>query len=189
MFEFGKNKNKNKPEDNNGQDYTGPLQDEAAGLIRSESRDSIKKVEAQSRAGINAGMKAYLDLQTALSAAELALNHPHLDVRDSAMKKFEYLRNGGFKELSEDEKNIVEQADRKVYRLYQDRERELRNSTPTSLNSLGQDDVEYKREDLALNKEDDVSQKPTAALGARPKEEQRSPPSRSHQECVGSRRN
>ena len=80
MFDFGKNKNKNKPEDNNSPDYTGPLQDEAAGLIRSESRDSIKKLEAQSRAGINAGIKAYLDLQTVLSAAELALHHPHLDV-------------------------------------------------------------------------------------------------------------
>ena len=189
MFDFGKNKNKNKSEDNNGPDYMGPLQDEAAGLIRNESRDSIKKLEAQSRAGINAGMKAYLDLQTALSTAELSLHHPHLDVIKSAMIKFEYLRHGGFKELSEDEKNIAEQADQEVYRLYQDRERELWNSTPTSLNALGQDGVEYKREDLALNKEDDVSQKPTAALGARPKEEQRSPPSRTHQECVGSRRN
>ena len=114
MFDFGKNKNKNKPEDNNGRDYTGPLHDDGAGHIRSESRDSIKKLEAQSRAEINAGMKAYLDLQTALSAAELALHH--LDVIESAMKKFEYLRNGGFKRLSEDEKNIAEQADWEVYR-------------------------------------------------------------------------
>ena len=69
----------------------------------------------------------------------------------------ENLRDGGFKELSEDEKDIAEQADRKVYRLYQDRAKELRNSTTTSLNALGQCDVENKGEDLAINKGDDIS--------------------------------
>ena len=188
MFDFGKNKNKNKTEDGKGQDYSWPLQNEVAGLSRNGPHESIKKLEAQSRAGITAGMKAYLDLQTALAAAELALQHPHLDVIESAMKKFENLRDGGFKELSEHEKDIAGQADQEVYRLYEDRARELRNSINTSLNALGQCDVENKGEDLAINKEDDISRRPTTALGVRPKEERRSPPSRTHQECEGPRK-
>ena len=117
-------------------------------------------------------MKAYLDLQTALATAELVLQHPHLDVIESAMKKFGNLRDGGFKELSEDEKDIAEQAEREVYnRLYQYRVRELKNSTTTSFNAPGQYDVENTGEDLAINEEDDITQRPTAALGARPKEE------------------
>ena len=91
----GKNKNKSKTEDGKGQNYSWPLQIEAAGLTRNGSHESIKKLEAQSRAGISAGMKTYLDLQTALAAAELVLQHPHLDVIESAMKKFENLRVGG----------------------------------------------------------------------------------------------
>ena len=42
MFDFGKNKNKSKTEDGNGQDYSWPQQDEAAGLVRNNSRGPLK---------------------------------------------------------------------------------------------------------------------------------------------------
>ena len=47
--------------------------------------------------------------------------HPHLDVIESALKKFEDVRNGGRNGLSEDEKEIAEQADREMHRLYQEK--------------------------------------------------------------------
>ena len=72
MFDFGKNKNKSRAGDGNGQDYSWPLQGEAAGLSDSESHESLKRLQAQSRAKINARIKAFVDLQTALAAAELA---------------------------------------------------------------------------------------------------------------------
>ena len=124
-------------------------------------------------------MKAFVDLQMALAAAELAFQHPHWDVIESAMKKFEDLRNGGFDELSEDEENIAEQADREIYRLYQDKEMERRATSP---NVLEQHDLGNARVDHGANEGEDLRPKPTVALGARPKERQRSPPSGNQQE-------
>ena len=173
MFDFGKNKNKSRTGDGNGQDYSRPLQDEAAGSRHSESPESLKRLQAQSRAKINAGMKAFVDRRTALAAAELAFKHSHWDVIESAMNKFEDLRNGGFDELSEDEKNIAEQADREIYRLYQDKDLERRTTSP---NVHEQHDVGNERVDHGANEGEDLRPKPTAALGARPKERQPLPP-------------
>ena len=69
-----------------------------------------------------------------------------------------------------------------MYRLYQEKEREIRNAMIPSLNTLGQYEVENKGEDLAINKEDDLRQRPITVQGTRPKEEQRSSPSGNHQE-------
>ena len=179
MFDSGKNKNKSRTGDGNGQDYSWPLQDEAAGLSHSESHESLKRLQAQSRPKINAGMKAFVDLQMALAAAELAFQYPHWDVIESAMTKFEDLRNGGFNELSEDEKNIAEQADREIYRLYQDKKMERRTTSP---NVLEQHEVGNERVDHGANEGEDLRPKPTVALGARPKKRQRSPPSGNQRE-------
>ena len=119
MLDFGKNKNKSKTGDGNGQDYSWPQQDEAAGRVCNNSWESLKDLESWSRVGIKPEMKDFVELQTALAAAELAVLHPHLDVIESALKKFEDLRNGGRNGLSEDEKEVAEQADRDMHRLYQ----------------------------------------------------------------------
>ena len=88
MFDFGKNKNKSKTGNGNGQDYSWPQQDEAVGLVRNNSRGSLKDLGSWSRVRIKPEMKDFVDLQTALVAAELAELHPHLDVIESALKKF-----------------------------------------------------------------------------------------------------
>ena len=144
MFDFRKNKNKSKTKDGNGQDYSWPEQDEAAGLVRNNSRGSLKDLGSWSRIGIQPEMKELVDLQTALAAAELAELHPHLDVIESALKKFEDLRNGGHNGLSEDEKEIAEQADREMHRLYQEKEREIRQAMTPLLNTLGQYESETR---------------------------------------------
>ena len=73
------------------------------------------------------------------------------------------------KELNEDEKDIAEEADREVYRLYQDRARELKNSTTISLNALGQYDVENTGEDL--NKNVPINQESVVSIsGVMPRE-------------------
>ena len=62
MFDFGKNKNKSKIGDCNGQDYSWPQQDEAAGLVRNNSRESLKDLGSWSRVGIKPEMKDFVDL-------------------------------------------------------------------------------------------------------------------------------
>ena len=116
-------------------------------------------------------MKDFVDLQRALAAAELL--HPHLDVIESALKKFEDLRNGGRNGLSEDEKEIAEQADREMHRLYQEKEREMRQAMTPLLNTLAQYETEHKRGDPVISDREDLRQRPTVALGARLKETQR----------------
>ena len=101
-------------------------------------------------------MKDFVDLQTALAAAELAVVHPHLDVIESALKKFEDLRNGGRNGLSEDEKKIVEKADREMHRFYQEKEREMRQAMTLLLNTLRQYESEYKGEDPVISEGEDL---------------------------------
>ena len=139
MFDFGKNKNKSKTADGNCQDYSWSQQDEAAGLVRNNSRESLKNLGSWSCVGIKPEMKDFVDLETAQVAAELAVLHPHLDVIESALKKFEDLRNGGHNGLSEDEKEIAEQ-----------KEREMRKVMTPLLNTLGQYESENKGEDPAI---------------------------------------
>ena len=79
--------------------------------------------------------------------AELAMLHPHLDVIESALKMFEELRNGGRNGLSEDEKKIAEQA----HRLYQEKEREMRQAMTPLLNTLGQYESENKGKDPVIS--------------------------------------
>ena len=110
MFDFGKNKNKSKSGDDKSLDYSCPQQDEASEFVHNKSRESLKSFGAWGRAGIKSEVKDFVDLQTALAEAELAELHPHMDVIELAMKKIEDLRNGVLNGLSEDEKEIAEQA-------------------------------------------------------------------------------
>ena len=50
------------------------------------------------------------------------------------------------------------------------------------LNTLGQYESENKGEDPLISDGEDLRQRPTVALGARPKERQRSPPSGNQRE-------
>ena len=108
MFDFGKNKNKSNAGDGKGPDYSWPQQDEVVALIRNESHESIKQLGAWSYARINSEMRDIVDVHTTLAAAELAVQHPNLDVIESAIKKFDDLRNRGLNGLSEDEREIAE---------------------------------------------------------------------------------
>ena len=50
------------------------------------------------------------------------------------------------------------------------------------LNTLGHYESENKGEDSVISEGEDLRQRPTVALGARPKERQKSPPSGNHWE-------
>ena len=77
-----KNKNKKKPGDDKGLDYSWPQQDEASGFVYNKSRESLKDLEAWGRSEIKPEMKDFVDLQTVLAAAELAELHPHIVTED-----------------------------------------------------------------------------------------------------------
>ena len=69
-----------------------------------------------------------------------------------------------------------------MHRLYQEKEREIRQAMTPLLNTLGQYESENKGEDPVISKGEDLRQRPTVALGARPTERQRSAPAGNQRE-------